>query len=130
MNIPTDYKPGYEKARAIKSDIADNYIAHTHIGDPLGEAMAEDLRECGPEDSRRFITAAMSKERRGGPAERAGLAAGILQRRGNSAGMARLFSIRSGCPYVSQKLVGDPGGIRRRRSDRRLYHEYSKVLLH
>ena len=57
MNIPTDYKPGYEKARAIKSDIADNYIAHTHIGDPLGEAMAEDLRECGPEDSRRFITA-------------------------------------------------------------------------
>ena len=130
MNIPTDYKPGYEKARAIKSDIADNYIAHTHIGDPLGEAMAEDIRECGPEDSRRFITAAMSKGRRGGPAERAGLAAGILQRSGNSAGMARLFSIRSGCPHVSQELVGDPGGIRRRRSDRRLYHEYSKVLLH
>ena len=62
MNIPTDYKPGYEKARAIKADIADNYIAHTHIGDPLGEAMAEDLVECGPEDSRRFITAAMNNE--------------------------------------------------------------------
>ena len=54
MNIPTDYKPGYEKARAIKPDIADNYIAHTHIGDPLGESMAEDLKECGPEDSRRL----------------------------------------------------------------------------
>ncbi len=62
MNIPTDYKPGYEIARAIKADIADNYIAHTHIGDPLGEAMAEDLAECGPEDSRRFITAAMNNE--------------------------------------------------------------------
>ena len=62
MNIPTDYKPGYEKARAIAPDIADNYIAHTHIGDPLGEAMAEDLKECGPEDSRRFITAAMNRE--------------------------------------------------------------------
>ena len=43
MKIPTDYIPGYEKARAIAPDIADKYIAHTHIGDPLGEEMTDDL---------------------------------------------------------------------------------------
>ena len=45
MNIPTDYEAGYENARAIAPDVAAKYIAHTHIGDPLGEAMAEDLAE-------------------------------------------------------------------------------------
>ena len=44
MNIPTDYELGYEKARAVAPDIADNYVAHTLIGDPLAEAMTEDLR--------------------------------------------------------------------------------------
>ena len=29
-NIPTDYKPGYEKARAVAPEIASNYVAHTH----------------------------------------------------------------------------------------------------
>ena len=62
MKIPSDYKPGYEKARAVAPDIAENYIAHTLIGDPLGEAMAEDLAECGPEESRRFVTAVMNNE--------------------------------------------------------------------
>ena len=45
MNIPTDYEAGYEKARAIAPDVAAKYIAHTHIGDSLGEAMTEDLAE-------------------------------------------------------------------------------------
>ena len=36
MKIPTDYAIGYEKARAIAPDIADKYVAHTLIGDPLG----------------------------------------------------------------------------------------------
>ena len=49
MNIPTDYVPGYEKARAIAPDIADKYIAHTHIGDPLAEAMTADLAKLGEE---------------------------------------------------------------------------------
>ena len=44
--------------------------------------------------------------------------------------MAGLFSIRPECPHVSQELAGGPGGIRSRCSDRRLYDEYSKVLLH
>ncbi len=62
MNIPTDYQPGYEKARAIAPEIASNYVAHTLIGDPLGEAMAQDLTELGTEESRRLIEAAMNEE--------------------------------------------------------------------
>ena len=43
MFVPTDYRQGYEKARIVSPAIADKYIAHTLIGDPLGEAMAKDL---------------------------------------------------------------------------------------
>ena len=62
MTIPTDYAVGYEKARAVAPDIAANYIAHTHIGDPLGEEMTEDLAEFGSRESMRLIEAAMNRE--------------------------------------------------------------------
>ena len=62
ITIPIDYKPGYEKARAVAPEIADNYLAHTLIGDPLAEAMTEDLAEFSPEESRRLIEAAMNQE--------------------------------------------------------------------
>ena len=62
MEIPTDYKLGYEKARAAAPDIAANYIAHTHIGDSLAEAMMDDLEELSPEQSGGFIEAAMNNE--------------------------------------------------------------------
>ena len=52
MNIPTDYKQGYEEARAVAPEIADNHIMHTHIGDPLAEAMTEDLAEFSSTESR------------------------------------------------------------------------------
>ena len=60
MNIPADYAAGYENARAIAPDVAAKYIAHTHIGDPLGEAMAEDLAELSSEESMRLVEAAMN----------------------------------------------------------------------
>ena len=60
MNIPTDYRQGYEKARAVAPDIADNYVAHTLIGDPVGEAMMEDLSELGAGEQMRLIEAAMN----------------------------------------------------------------------
>ena len=62
MKMPTDYTIGYEKARAVAPDIADKYIAHTFIGDPLGEAMMEDLAEFTPQESGRLIQAAMNRE--------------------------------------------------------------------
>ena len=36
-----DYKSGYEKARLVDRETADNYIAHTHIGDPVMDAVVE-----------------------------------------------------------------------------------------
>ena len=62
MKIPTDYTIGYEKARAIAPDIADKYVAHTLIGDPLGEEMAADLDAFSASESERFIQAAMNEE--------------------------------------------------------------------
>ncbi len=62
MNIPSDYRLGYEKARAIAPDVASNYVAHTLIGDPLGEAMVEDLAEFSARDQNRLIEAAMNNE--------------------------------------------------------------------
>ena len=62
MSIPSDYNAGYEKARAVAPDIATNYVAHTLIGDPLGEAMTEDLAELGEAESGRLIRAAMNSE--------------------------------------------------------------------
>ena len=62
MKIPTDYAIGYEKARAIAPDIADKYIAHTLIGDPLGKEMAADLAEFSASESERLIQAAMNEE--------------------------------------------------------------------
>ena len=62
MKIPTDYTPGYEKARAIAPDIADKYIAHTHVGDPLGEEMTDDLLKFKPEEASILIQNAMDNE--------------------------------------------------------------------
>ena len=62
MDIPTDYKQGYEKARAIAPDLAANYIAHAHIGDPLAEAMTEDLAELSAAESGRLIQTAMNDQ--------------------------------------------------------------------
>ena len=62
MIIPTDYSPGYEKARSIAPDIADKYLAHTLIGDPLAEELAEDLAEFSPKESAKLIEAAMNEE--------------------------------------------------------------------
>ena len=62
MSMPTDYEPGYEKARAVAPNIAANYIAHTLIGDPLAEEMAADLEEFSPGESRRLIESAMNDE--------------------------------------------------------------------
>ena len=62
MKIPTDYIPGYEKARAIAPDIADKYIAHTHVGDPLGEEMTDDLSKFKPEEASILIQSAMDNE--------------------------------------------------------------------
>ena len=55
VDIPTDYRSGYEKAHALMPDIADKYVAHTLIGDPLADEMVVDLAELGEEKSNLII---------------------------------------------------------------------------
>ena len=47
MNIPTDYIRGHKEARAMNPKLADDYVAHTLIGDPEADAMVEELAPMG-----------------------------------------------------------------------------------
>ena len=58
-NIPSDYHVGYERALKVAPEMASNYVAHTLVGDPLAEAMTEDLEELGPGKTWQLIEAAM-----------------------------------------------------------------------
>ena len=62
MNIPTDYLPGHERARAINPALADKYVAHTRIGDPEADDMMEELAGVDPEQAFRFLQAGMDEE--------------------------------------------------------------------
>ena len=59
MKILSDYNEGYPKAREPDPEMADNYLAHTHIGDPVAGAMTDDLIDLGESKSWRLIQAAM-----------------------------------------------------------------------
>ena len=59
MNIPSDYKMGYEKASKVAPEMASNYVAHSLIADPVAEAMTEDLAELDPGKSWQLIQTAM-----------------------------------------------------------------------
>ena len=61
MNTPTDYdNPGYARARARDPVMADNYVAHSMIGDPLGDAAVEALSSLKRPESARLIGVLMS----------------------------------------------------------------------
>lgn len=59
LTMPSDYLPGYERARALDPDLADAYVEHTLIGDPLADAVMESLAEFDHAESHRFINAGM-----------------------------------------------------------------------
>ena len=48
---PAAYIEGYEKARALNPDLADAYVEHTLVGDPLADAAMESLAEFDREKS-------------------------------------------------------------------------------
>ena len=62
MQFPSDYMPGYEKARALEPDIASNYVAHTMIGDPVADAAVEELASLDRAEATLFISALMEQE--------------------------------------------------------------------
>ncbi len=61
MKTPTDYdNPGYARARALEPNMAENYVAHTMIGDPLADAAVEVLATLKRSESSRIFSAYMS----------------------------------------------------------------------
>ena len=63
MNIPSCYteEGGYAEARLLNPELADNYIAHTTIGDPEADTVIEDLAPLGQRVSGRLIQAGMER---------------------------------------------------------------------
>ncbi len=59
MRIPTDYLARLEIARATNSAMADNYIAHTTIGDPLADDALAAMADIDPHESHRFVEAGL-----------------------------------------------------------------------
>ena len=60
--IPTDYIRGYKEAQSIDRERADNYVAHTVIGDPLADELAETLVAVGGRERNRLLQAGMEGE--------------------------------------------------------------------
>ena len=65
MKIPSDYKTGYERVRLIDEETANNYIAHTHIGDPAMDAIVEELASQPQHQVDGYIRAGMDQDRNG-----------------------------------------------------------------
>ncbi|MCY3912427.1 MAG: oxygenase MpaB family protein [Chloroflexi bacterium] len=59
MEIPSDYHAGYAEARKLAPKLADNYIAHTYVGDPEADAMMAELAPLGQAKLGRFIQIGM-----------------------------------------------------------------------
>ena len=60
--IPTDYRTGYEKARQLAPETAANYVAHTLIGDPLADAMMEDLATVSRQEQALLLQAVLHEQ--------------------------------------------------------------------
>ena len=60
MRVPSDYdNPGCTRACALEPEMAENYLAHTVVGDPLADAAVEVLTSMKRSDSSRIISAYM-----------------------------------------------------------------------
>ena len=59
MQPPTTYIGGYERAREADPDLADAYIEHTRIGDPLADAAMESIGDVDQATRHRLLNAGM-----------------------------------------------------------------------
>ena len=59
MHVPTAYLDGYGRGRAIDAARADNYIAHTTVGDPLADKLIEYLSSLPRDKSAELIELGM-----------------------------------------------------------------------
>ncbi len=61
-NIPSCYIPGYARAQALDPEMAANYIAHTHIGDPDADAVIEQMASLDGETAARLFKLGLNTE--------------------------------------------------------------------
>ena len=62
LAVPSDYRSGHEQARLVDEGAADNYVAHTHIGDPVMDAIVEELSSLPQSQVDRFLRAGMNED--------------------------------------------------------------------
>lgn len=64
MKVPSCYveKGGYEQAKLINPTLADNYLAHTVIADPVADAVIEEMAPLGQRETGRLIQAGMDHD--------------------------------------------------------------------
>ena len=65
LNAPSAYVDGYPEARAVDREAADNYIAHTLVGDPVMDAIVEEMAALPRRQVHRFIQAGIDEDREG-----------------------------------------------------------------
>ena len=63
MEAPSDYKAGYERARLVDKETADNYITHTRVGDPVVDPVVEELASLPQDRIHKFLLAGMDEDR-------------------------------------------------------------------
>lgn len=59
FQIPSAYIAGHQRARRRDAALADAYVRHTVVGDPLGEEVAADLFELRPAEVNALLTKVM-----------------------------------------------------------------------
>ena len=60
MKLPSVYEnPGYERARELNAAMAESYVAHTVVGDPVADAAVAALAGLGAREVAQFIRAGM-----------------------------------------------------------------------
>ena len=62
LPFPSAYIKGYERACAVDPDAADNYMAHTRLGDAELDPVMEELAQLPRADMNRFITAGIERK--------------------------------------------------------------------
>ena len=65
MKIPSCYAEGIDKAGALDADLTSLYIEHTTVGDPLADALIDELATIEPEVAERFVSAGMDQDEAG-----------------------------------------------------------------
>ena len=53
--VPGDYRPGYAEARAAAPELADRYVAHTLVGDPVADALMDHLAALERDEAARLL---------------------------------------------------------------------------